>query len=453
MRDILLMSIMLVGVVAALRKPWVGVMLWTWVSTMNPHRFTYGFAYSMPVAAIAAAAVLLALFFTKERSSPFKAAPPVILLLFCIWITLSWLFGMAPAEDYEQWKKVMKIFLMIFVTLMLLHSKTHIMAFVWVAAGSLALLGAKGGAFTIATAGAYRVWGPQGTFIEENNAFAVGLIMTIPLMRFLQLQLQSRWGRLALTLVMVLLAAAALGSQSRGAVLALAAMSVVLWLRQRNNKFLIGIVMVMAAMVLVAFMPESWEARIATIRTYDQDLSAMGRIAAWEVAWRVAQDRPLGVGMLAARPELFLKYSSYLAMLDGHTPVAHSIYFQMLGQHGFVGLGLFLGLWLATWRIAASIRKQAKKLPEAQWCADLAAMAQVSFVGYFAGGAFLDLAYFDLPYNIMVMVVLCKAWMKKRAWELEPAVPAGRWVVPGVMGPKGPKGSIGPTVPEGQQAT
>jgi putative inorganic carbon (hco3(-)) transporter len=435
MRDVLVMAIVLLGAVAALRRPWVGVMLWTWVSTMNPHRFTYGFAFSMPVAAIAAAAVLMALFITKDRSSPFKAVPPGILLVFCLWVTLSWIFGMSPGEDYEQWKKVMKIFLMIFVTLMLLHTKSHIMAFVWVAAGSLALLGAKGGVFTIATAGTYRVWGPPGTFIEENNAFAVGVIMTIPLMRFLQMQLQSRWGRTIMTLVMVLLAASALGSQSRGAALALVAMSTVMWWRQKNNKLVIAIVMVVFAVLLVAFMPASWEERMSTIQTYDQDQSAMGRIAAWQVAWRLAFDYPLGVGMLAARPELFFKYSDYLALLDGHVPVAHSIYFQMLGQHGFVGLFLFLSLWISTWWVAAHIRKRAAGIPEAQWCGDLAAMAQVSYVGYFVGGAFLDLAYFDLPYNIMVMLVLCKVWMTSRAWEREPVEKTSRWFVPGLFGP------------------
>jgi hypothetical protein len=37
---------------------------------------------------------------------------------------------------------------------------------------SLALLGAKGGVFTLMTAGSYRVWGPPGSFIEDNNEFA-----------------------------------------------------------------------------------------------------------------------------------------------------------------------------------------------------------------------------------------------------------------------------------------
>jgi hypothetical protein len=47
-------------------------------------------------------------------------------------------------------------------------------------------------------------------------------------------------------------------------------------------------------------------------------------------------------------------------------------------------------------------------------------MVQVSLVGYAVGGAFLSLAYFDLPYNMMVMVVLARKWVEDRAWETEP---------------------------------
>lgn len=436
MRDFILLIIMVVGCAVALRYAWIGVILWTWVSVLNPHRFTYSFAYDMPVAAMAAGTTLMALLLTKQRESPFKGAPVVWLAMFTVWISISWIMGLDPAGDYDQWSKVMKIYLMLLVTLALLRTKTHIFAFMWVAVGSLALLGSKGGAFTIATAGTYRVWGPQGTFIAENNAFAVALVMTIPLVRFLQLQLTSRLARHGLTVAMILIAVAALGSQSRGAMLALSAMTLLLWWRQKRQRLLGAVVIGTVAMMLLAFMPESWEARMNTVRSYEEDLSAMGRIAAWWVAWGISFDYPFGVGFNAARPELFILYSPYVHILGGHAPVAHSIYFQTLGHHGWVGVFLFVGIWFSAWRVAKRLMKSAEGIPQAKWCADLGSMAQVSFVGYLVGGAFLDLAYFDLPYNIMVALVLSAAWLKRRAWETEPPAPARRWLrVPGVEGP------------------
>jgi hypothetical protein len=45
----------------------------------------------------------------------------------------------------------------------------------------------------------------------------------------------------------------------------------------------------------------------------------------------------------------------------------------------------------------------------------MAAMVQVSLVGYTIGGAFLSLAYFDLLYDIIaILVVLEKALMLKK---------------------------------------
>ena len=43
-----------------------------------------------------------------------------------------------------------------------------------------------------------------------------------------------------------------------------------------------------------------------------------------------------------------------------------------------------------------------------KWAYDLAAMLQVSLIGYAVGGAFLGLAYFDLPYHFLVILVVVK---------------------------------------------
>ena len=90
---------------------------------------------------------------------------------------------------------------------------------------------------------------------------------------------------------------------------------------------------------------------------------------------------------------------------EGTVIAAHSIYFQILGNHGFVGLILFAFLWMSTYYYAGWLRKNAVEYPQARWAADLGAMVQVGLVAFAVGGAFLSLAYFDLTYNMMAMVV------------------------------------------------
>ena len=431
MRDIIILSIVFAAGVAALRKPWIGIMLWTWLSIMNPHRYTWGIAFDAPLAAFAAGTVAVGFLFSREKIWPLREAASVLLVFLMVWMTLSWLGGLDPARDYSEWKKVMKIDAMIIVALAVLHSKQHILALLWVSAGSLALLGAKGGLFTLMTGGDYRVWGPPDSFIDDNNGFALALIMTIPLLRFLQLQLTDKRGRFVMTLLMLLCGVAAIGTYSRGAFLAIAAMMVALWWRSKTKRGL-GMVLIVAGMLLIAFMPDAWMLRMSTIQDYEQDASAMGRISAWWTAWGIGQHYPLGVGFDTARPALFAMYSPYPGMVHA----AHSIYFQMLGNHGFVGMFLFLGVFIATWRSASWLRSNAARIPQAAWCAELAGFCQVALIGYAVGGAFLSLAYFDLPYDIMVVVVLARRWVESRAWEREPQYKKGWLTVPGLIRPR-----------------
>lgn len=418
MRDLLILSIVGVAAVLALKRPWIGVMLWTWLSLMNPHRFTWGIAYSAPLAAIAAGVTLLGLLFTRERQHPFQGPPITWFFVFACWVTLSWALGMDPAGDYDQWNKVMKIYLMTFVAGMLIINKLHIMAFAWVTIGSMAILGVKGGIFTVLTGGNHRVWGPPGSFIEDNNEFALSLIMTIPLLHFLQLQERSAWMKHGFSAAMLLCAAAAIGTHSRGGFLAIAAMSGMFWWRS-SRKGLIGGMLLFAILFALPMMPEHWWDRMNTITDYQEDGSAMGRINAWGVAFEVAKHHLFGSGMTYQHEVFFILYGKY----EVHVRAAHSIYFQVLGNHGFIGLLLFLGIWFSTYRVAGWLRKNAQGQAETRWAADLGAMVQVSLVGYAVGGAFLSLSYFDLPYNMMVLVVAAQAWVRTRGWERDPQTP------------------------------
>jgi len=416
MRDIAFISLLVALCGVALAHPWIGVLVWTWISVMNPHAYTWA-AQNMPVAAMAGGATLIGMVITRDRINFFMTREMVVLVLFMAWMTISYLLAFDRAGSHEMWSKVMKIDFMILVTLTLLHTKRHIMAFIVVVVFSLAFYGVKGGIFTILTGGAQRVWGPGG-FIGGNNEVALALVTIIPLMRFLQLRLESRWYRLGMTVAMILTATAALGSQSRGAFLAVAAMAAFLWLRS-GSKIIVGAAIAILAFGLLTFMPEQWSSRMHSIRDYEQDGSAMGRINAWWMAFNLAKARFTGGGFDIYVPEVFARY----APNPNDVHAAHSIYFQVLGEHGFVGLALYLTLGWFVWRKAGALARMRNAPAEMAWCRDLGAMMQASLVGYAVGGAFLSLAYFDLPYNFMIMIVLAYRWVEQQTQGQE-VVPA-----------------------------
>ena len=413
MRDLVLGPLM-VGLAAyGLLHPWVGVLGWTWISLMNPHALTWHMS-QLPIAAMMALSTLLGVLVTKDRRDFFVTRETIALMLFMLWMCITLPFSFHFDSSFGLWNRVMKIDLMVLVATVVLYSKKHITMLAWVLAGSIGFYGIKGGLFTLLTGGSYRVWGPSGSYIEGNNEVALALVMIIPLMRFLQLTSESVWVKRGLLCSMLLCATAALGSQSRGALLAIMAMAVVLWWRN-DKKFIGAILMLIAGVALLSFMPTEWWTRMETIGAYSEDGSAMGRINAWWMAWNLAKANLFGGGFMIYEPDMFARYAPDPS--DIHA--AHSIYFMVLGEHGFIGLFLFLLMWVFVWISAGRLRLQGLKLPQTVWLSHLGAMCQVSLAGYAVGGAFLSLAYYDLPYNILILVVVGRRWLDRQEWIKE----------------------------------
>ena len=415
MRDILVTLIVFGFLPTIFKKPHRGALMWVWISVMNPHTQGWGFATSFPFAAIIGGVTLVTLVFTREPKNLPKTSLTWIFIAFVFWMNVSTVFSIYPEVAFIQWNKVMKIMLMTFVVIMLIRTKEHINWLIWIIVISLGYYGVKGGIFTVIGGGVDMVLGPEGTFIGGNNEIALALIMTIPLMHYLQTISPKPWVRHSLTAAMMLCALAALGSYSRGALLAIAAMVAFLWLKSQH-KVRMGALFMLAIPPALAFMPAQWTERMDTINDYEEDGSVQGRFNAWWMAYNLAKDHPFtGGGFEIITPELFWAYAPNPQDLHA----AHSIYFQALGEHGFVGLGLYLLLGFYTWRTGSWIIRNTKNLPEFKWASSLATMIQVSVIGFAVGGTFLSLLYFDVPYYLMgamiTMRVLVEKELKQRA--------------------------------------
>lgn len=409
MRDIFITLIVVGSIPFVFKRPWFGIMMWVWLSVMNPHRLTFGFAYDFPFAMIVAIATLLGMPFSTEPKRFPWSATTVTLVLFIFWMNVSTVFALQPEQAYVEWNRVMRTMLMLVVLLVVLHKREHIQWLVWVLVGSLAFYGVKGGIFTVLGGAENRVWGPPNSYIEDNNALAVALIMTVPFMWYLRLQATKRWLRWGLAAAMVLTAAAVLGSYSRGALFAIVMMMGFLWWKSTRRASL-AILLLVAGPVLIGMMPDKWFIRMDTISDYRADSSALGRLNSWQMAFNLAKDRPLvGGGFQIYDPLIFQRYAPDPE--DVHS--AHSIYFAALGEHGFVGLGLMLMLGLFTWFDAGWIVRHTRKRPDLAWASNLALMCQVSLVCYAVGGAFLSILYFDLPYYLIAILVLLKRLVKE----------------------------------------
>jgi putative inorganic carbon (HCO3(-)) transporter len=405
MRDVFILLMVFATIPMIFLRPHVGILAWCWISIMNPHRLSWGFAYEFPVAMVIGLATLMAWVFSKEPKKFEITWVSGLLLTFVIWMSFANLFAMVPNLAFEKWTQSAKILLMTFVTIALMGSRERVHALVWVIVISLAFFGIKGGVFTILKGGESRVWGPPGSFIADNNALAMALVMVLPLMRYLQLHTESKLFRVGLYGAMAVTAFSVIGSQSRGAFLGAIAMLVFLMLKSRQ-RVLLGVLIVALLAVGAAFVPQAWINRMQTIETYEQDGSALSRLEVWGFALKVARDHPIvGGGFRVSYDDnIYLKYVPDARKGRGRN--YHSIYFEILGELGYVGLSIYLVLLLAVWRTGSRIISLTRNKANLQWANDLARMIQVSLVAFAVAGAFQNLAYFDFYFFLIAIVYL-----------------------------------------------
>ena len=205
----------------------------------------------------------------------------------------------------------------------------------------------------------------------------------------------------------VLLGGSKSGNRSSGGgLVGLGAVLSVLILQSRWRVRLVGLILAMA-LGLASFLPEQWFDRMATIAEYETDGSALARIAAWNIGWNVALDYPvLGGGFrVFPQPEIWARYAPDWTF---KTYNAHSVYFQILGEHGFTGLALFATLVAFLFVSLRSVSRTARRRPGVGWAADYAAMVQASVIGFLASGIFLNLAYFDLFYFLVAVAIVLR---------------------------------------------
>ena len=429
LRDIVLTGFIFGALVFVFKRPWIGMLLWHWIGLMNPHRSTWSFARDLPFAQVVGLTTGIAFLLSPEKKRFPVSALTMTLIAFIVWVCITTIFALYPDSAVDQLKKFIKVQLGVLLTLFVMQDKERILWLVRVVALSIAFYGVKGGLFTLRTGGAGMVLGPYGSYISGNTEIALAITMVAPLLYYMAQQTEQRWLRWGLYGALGLCAIAVIGSYSRGGLLAIIAMVFFLWLKSRRKALLL-LLLPPVLLLGLSVMPERWFERMGTIATYQEDSSALGRLNAWAFAFNLARDRPItGGGFQAFKPSAFERWAPEPERFQD----SHSIWFGVLGEHGYVGLSLFMLFWGFVWRTASKIIQASKDRDDLRWAGDLAAMIQVSLVGYFVGGSFLGLAYWDYPYLLAAMLALTHMVVSR---EVVPATePAPRAWPPSVPVP------------------
>lgn len=419
MRDIvvlLMVSVLLVplafsGAVAA-------YLLWAWTSLVSISNYTYSFAQGIPYNLIFAIMAMSMILFSRDpcKGRFVFTRTAVLLVLLACQATISVIFGWdVNVRTFEVYSNLIKIIIFCMFMPLVLTTRARIHAFLVVLVLGMGLYGWLEGGKTVVSLGSHKITGVLK--FGDNNQLGLVILMTLPLTLYLISYSRSYWVRMGLLGAFFLSFAAVIGTRSRGALLALVALGgwVALTGRQRVKTIMVVVVL---AFGVYAFAPSDWTERMTTVKSAGGDSSFMTRVVAWKVCSAIALDNPFtGGGFRAVQTQpVWASYrdtDGLLGFIDTpERPVyffaAHSIYFEALGDMGFVGLFLFLAVMLNVFINRLQIRRQiGADRKDLYWARDLADMIAASMLCYLIGGAALSLAYLEIPYMLaMTMEVL-----------------------------------------------
>jgi probable O-glycosylation ligase (exosortase A-associated) len=438
LRAIVLIAFFVASLPVCFIRPTYGIILWTIVAFLNPQAYTWTGWDAFPWAVAVAVPTILGMLIFDRKFNRLMTREVWLLGLLWAWFTVTTIVSMQQPElahhafdTWEKWKFVSKILLMTVCMIPIVSSFERLRYVVLTIAACFGLYVLKSLPFIVATGGAHRLYGPERSMIADNTEFGLALNMTLPLYFFLAQTESKRWVSRFFGFLFVITMPAIFFTYSRGALVGLAAVLAVMLLQVRRRLRLVPVI-VLGTVIALYFAPAAWQERMDPTREDAVDASAQGRLHAWAFARALAAEYPItGGGFSTFTEELYHRYwpgETY----NIYGP--HSIYFQVLAEHGFVGLGLYSMLVLSCIASSRRLKKKGHSRGDPQ-VAHYAQMFQLSLIGFLISGTFLGRAYFDYFFTVVACIVILDRaardrWaVKATAAEAEASASAERTVV------------------------
>ena len=422
MRDLAFAVVWLALLPLTFMSAHVGVLLWIWVALLSPNELLYGFMAGIPFNKIVAIITLGLITVSKEKKDIYLDGTGVLLILFALAATISWYGGIVSTPDAtDLYQKILKEIVLAFAIMAVMTTRHRIHLAVLTVAISFGFLAVKEGLIFLLTGGGHKVLGTGS--VGDNNSLAAALLMTIPMMYYLARHSAVRIIRIGLLAALGLAVVTVIATFSRGGFVGLMVVGLFM-VKNSRNKFGSFALVVATGVLIYMLAPASWFERLNTINDVSDDGSFMGRVVAWKISWLIAMDHPLFGGGMHAVQRLLVwdTYRPFLYLLDSVivTPpadtfphAAHSTYFEVLGDTGFIGLTLFLGVvGLGFWN-CRSIMRMGRGHPSLTWAVDLGRMMQITLVVYCVTTALLSMGYFELFYVVVALLSRCRRTVKQ----------------------------------------
>jgi probable O-glycosylation ligase (exosortase A-associated) len=392
--------------------PFVGVLLYHWLDYLPPDQVYALTLFPGYLALITGGLTFLGWLTVEKKTWPRPALIALIMAMLLAWMSVTSLYAWAPNAAAFKWDRTVKVVGFAILTAQMLSTRARMEAYVWAIVLSASYFAVPSAIKVIVSGGSGGIGtgevveGAYGSFFGDRVTLSVVLAMTLPFVLCLRQHatlLPSRWSPWIKPIMLGVagsLLIALIGTFARTAVFAGGAALLMLGLRSRRKVLAISLTTAALIVLLLWVAPENWFERMNTIGDYQNDASAMARIAAWKWAWAFASNSPiLGGG--------FGVFTLDAGSIPGRPgwEEAHNIFFEVMAEHGFVGLGLFCCLIAAIYRSCSVIQKRARANVDLLWASDLARATQISLAAFIAGGMFVSIATSPFLYILAALTL------------------------------------------------
>lgn len=453
MRDLFLLSLLPLMLYAMAQRPFIAVGMWVWTALFFPNGWVYGVASHIRYNLLFTAVAIIGYLVYKHKPKIHLGMVGAFVLLFFLWTIGSTATTIGnPEIAFEYWVRFFKVFMLFVFVVLTIQDKLHVDFVLWCLVLSVGFYADLEALKFLVSGGGHKIAGMSGHVLGDRNELALAFVMTLPVCYYLlgEYGKHSRVLRLGLLGTMALLVVGVIGTSSRGGFLALAALGAYMYVKS-ERKVLLTVLIVALVVGLAPYITEDYTNRLDTIQAADEDASFMGRVVAWKLSFIMAVEHPFFGGgfksleYLPVWTELSRDFFSFPWFYTGtslpgthYARAAHSVYFQVLGEQGFVGLALYLGALASAFFKAGAVARRARRGGAPEWLRTMAAMIQLSIFAFGLGGAALSFAYVDLIFCLFGLVVviekrLLPATLAQVAAEKETARKGG--AVPGTAAP------------------
>jgi putative inorganic carbon (hco3(-)) transporter len=411
-RDLLVLTIILIGFVSCWRGPFYTLLFYLWLAYFRPEQWVWNDwvgagHFSLIVGTIV---VVQTLFSSAKLRANWTT---VLLVLFLAQSFLSTAFSWDWDWSWSWWPDFAKVILI--GCLIMIHGTTErrIRAMFLVIALSLGFEGAKQGwAQFILNPGAANI--NLHPVLGDNNGVAMGMLMLVPIFAALARTSNTMWEKSLHRFLAVGVVLRALATYSRGGFLAAGALAL-LHIVQSKKRIRTLLAVAVVASVALSVMPPKFWSRMETITASeeDRDASQQGRLYFWRVAMRMAEDHPfVGVGFNAYRRA----YNSYDVSdrAYGMFRAVHSTWFGVLSEMGITGLLLLLMVLAQAVVNIRRTRRAALDDPSRTASAEIAKALQGSLLVFAVAGTFLNAQYSEMLWHFVCLAAALR-WAESRA--------------------------------------